>query len=102
MCIGYCYHQSIVQKLIPHRPTYNSSTPTAGAPLFVMCVALTAVSTVVLDQQMEMRHARLASITNREMTLQQEHDTLKKFLLDTEDHYENKELPAGVGRANMM
>ena len=59
---------------------YRTGMLTAGLPMFATITVLWGVSIVIMDQQLEMAHKRLQTVTQRELTLQQEHESLKKFL----------------------
>lgn len=50
----------------------------------------------MIDKQFELRDARHSSLSERELSLKQESQVLKRFLLETEDvFYENKPVPGG-------
>mmetsp|Transcript_44877 Transcript_44877/g.83882 ORF Transcript_44877/g.83882 Transcript_44877/m.83882 type:complete len:117 (-) Transcript_44877:76-426(-) len=66
---------------------------TAGLPLGVTLLATITVSTIILDRQLELRDLRQRTITQRELSLEQEHEALREFLKGTEDEYEMKKIP---------
>eukprot|EP00928_Gymnodinium_smaydae_P084816 TRINITY_DN68099_c0_g1_i1.p3 TRINITY_DN68099_c0_g1~~TRINITY_DN68099_c0_g1_i1.p3 ORF type:complete len:118 (+),score=22.09 TRINITY_DN68099_c0_g1_i1:92-445(+) len=66
---------------------------TAGIPLAVTMVATIAVSTVILDRQLELRDMRQRTLSQREQSLEDEQRALRTFLKDTEDEYEMKVIP---------
>mmetsp|Transcript_74118 Transcript_74118/g.171924 ORF Transcript_74118/g.171924 Transcript_74118/m.171924 type:complete len:109 (+) Transcript_74118:36-362(+) len=66
---------------------------TAGMPLAVTMVAMIAVSTVILDRQLELRDLRARSLSQREASLEEEHQAMREFLKGTEDEYEMMTIP---------
>mmetsp|Transcript_22876 Transcript_22876/g.45065 ORF Transcript_22876/g.45065 Transcript_22876/m.45065 type:complete len:131 (+) Transcript_22876:83-475(+) len=57
----------------------------SGIPLFIIMASSTAVMTLMMDRQFELRDLRVRSIGQREMALQEEHDNLMRFLSETDD-----------------
>ncbi|CEM06723.1 unnamed protein product [Vitrella brassicaformis CCMP3155] len=56
----------------------------AGVPSLVMLFVATAAGVVVIDRQFEIRDLRVRSIGQRELSLQEEHDRMVKFLNESE------------------
>ena len=57
---------------------------TSGIPLIGMCYFMMYVGTVVMDKQAEHRYMRVQSLTNREMSLQDEYDAIQAMLRKAE------------------
>ncbi len=54
---------------------------TSGIPLIAMCYFMMYVGVVVMDKQAEHRYMRVQSLTNRELSLKEEHDAMRELLL---------------------
>lgn len=54
---------------------------TSGIPLIAMCYFMMYVGVVVMDKQAEHRYMRVQSLTNRELSLKEEHDAIRDMLL---------------------
>lgn len=57
---------------------------TSGIPLIAMCYFMMYVGVVVMDKQAEHRYMRVQSLTARELSLKEEHDTMRAMLLKAE------------------
>jgi hypothetical protein len=54
---------------------------TSGIPLIGMCYFMMYVGVVVMDKQAEHRYMRVQSLTNRELSLKEEHEAMREMLL---------------------
>lgn len=57
---------------------------TSGIPLIAMCYFMMYVGVVVMDKQAEHRYMRVQSLTARELSLKEEHETMREMLLKAE------------------
>ena len=75
-----------VRKLIDLDERYGLFT--VVAPLAAICYATVYVGCVAMDRQKELRWLRMQSITQRQLDLEDEQNTLRHMLSLTDDSYD--------------
>eukprot|EP00392_Amoebophrya_sp_AT5.2_P008100 g8119.t1 len=60
------------------------------------------VGTKIGDKQKELREVRKQKVTQRELSLAQENDLMRQWLVETEKEYENLPVPGGRGSQGGM
>ncbi|CAD7949909.1 unnamed protein product [Amoebophrya sp. A120] len=73
-----------------------------AGPYTSIILVLMYVGTMVGDKQKELREVRKQKVTQRELSLAQENDLMRQWLVETEKDYANVPVPGGRGSEGLL
>ncbi|CAD7925456.1 unnamed protein product [Amoebophrya sp. A25] len=95
--------QMIYKKYIMYlRNDAKTGVFSVGIPYVSTVFVLMYVGTLIGDKQTEISYDRKQKVTQRELTLAQENDLLRHWMIETEKEYQNVPVPGGRGSQSLI